>query len=537
MKPWIEEPQSIEQFARNLDSKLSLPEASEHELEVHAAHVARITDLLGLVSNLPKDKRPPVKEWDELLGPLFFQLFVKGDDIDRYILADIWRKILLEEGEIDGFLRASTAVAASARNFYRLEEALEVCRQGREAAKGRPSAAFASLINIEGIIHDYRGDHEASERSFREASLMVDGLPEEDFPKWTRVSRAHFRNRLRLNTMETYLRRGYSTNGEERAKYAGFARAYISKLEHEPLSDEHRSFLLVNTAVLAIVEGRFQFASSLLLPLTTKSLEDTSANLPYLAAHARLLSIIATLEGHWDAAFQWIRKALREGILHCQVGEEQDVLEQAFNLLGSLKGNRESASHGVLVEDMVQLLEDKDWYTGQSHSRAVSSLSVQLGEVLNATTGHHLDLKTLEVAGLLHDIGKLRTPWSLLNKIAPLGPKEWDILKEHPLHGAQILQRIGMEDIAPIVKGHHEYMDGTGYPDGQPPDLMSAIVGTSDVLEAATTSTRRYKMPKNRLTVLKELKAESDKRYHPDVVDALKKLFEREGAIVWDPHS
>ncbi len=159
MKSWIEERQAIEQFARNLDSKLSLPEASEYELEVHAAQVTRITDILGLVSNLPKDKRPPVKEWDELLGPLFFQLFVKGDDIDRYILADIWRKVLLEEGEIDGFLRACTAVAASTRNFYRLEEALEVCRQGREAAKGRSSAAFANLINIEGIIHDYRGDH------------------------------------------------------------------------------------------------------------------------------------------------------------------------------------------------------------------------------------------------------------------------------------------------------------------------------------------------------------------------------------------
>ncbi len=366
---------------------------------------------------------------------------------------------------------------------------------------------------------------------------MVDGLPEKDFPKWTRVSRADFRNRLRLNTMETYLRRGYSTAGEERAKYAGFVRAYISELEHEPLSNEHRSFLLVNTAVLAIVEGRLQFASSLLLPFTTRSWEDTTANLPYLAVHARLLSIIATLDGHSDVAFQWIRKALRVGIRYCRVGEEQDVLEQAFNLLGSLKGNRESTSHGVLVEDMVQLLEDKDWYTGQSHSRGVSKLSVQLGEVLNATTGHHLDLKTLEVAGLLHDIGKLRTPWSLLNKIAPLGPKEWDILKDHPLHGAQILQRIGMEDIAPIVKGHHEYMDGSGYPDGQPPDLMAAIVGTSDALEAATTSTRRYKMPKNRFTVLKELTANSDGRYHPDVVDALKKSLEQEGAMVRDPHS
>jgi putative nucleotidyltransferase with HDIG domain len=537
VKAWVEERQAIEQFARNLDSKLSFPEASEHELEVYAVHVAQITDLLGLVSNSPKDKRPPVKEWDELLGPLFFQLFVKGGDIDRYILADIWRKVLLEEGAIDGFLRACTAVASSAGNFYRLEEALEACRQGREAAKGRPSAAFANLLNMEGIVHVYREDYEASERSFREASLMVDGLPEEDFPKWTRVSRADFRNRLRLNTMAAYLRRASSTAGEERAKYASLGRAYFSMLEHEPLGDGHRSFLLVNTATLAIVEGRLKFARSILLPLTTKGLENTPANLPYLAVHARLLSVIETLEGDRDAAFQWIRKALREGIRYCRVGEEQDVLEQAFKLLGGLKGNWENASHRVLVKDLIQLLEDKDWYTGRSHSRGVGRLSVRLGEVLNDTAGHHLDLKTLEVAGLLHDIGKLRTPWSLLNKIAPLGPKEWDILKVHPLHGAEILQKIGMEDITPIVRGHHEHMDGTGYPDGQPPDLMAAIVGASDAFEAATTSTRRYKKPKKRLMILEELSAGSGGRYHPEVVGALKKLLEREGATVRGAHS
>lgn len=82
-----------------------------------------------------------------------------------------------------------------------------------------------------------------------------------------------------------------------------------------------------------------------------------------------------------------------------------------------------------------------------------------------------------------------------------------------------------MEDIALIVKGHRENMDGTGYPDGKSPDLMTAIVGTSDALEAATTSTRRYKRPKNRITAIKELSANSDGLYHPEVVDALKKLL------------
>ena len=530
MKAWTEGRRAIEQFARSLDSKRSFPEASEYELEHHAVQVARITDLLRLASDSPKDKRPPIKEWDEILGPILFQLFAKGDDIDRYILADLWRRVLIEGGEIDGYLRACTAVAGAARNFYRFEEALQACKEGHEAAKDLPSAALANLINMEGIVQVYRGDYEAADRCFHEASAMVEGLPDEDFPKWTRVSKADFTNRLLLNAMETYLRWGDSTGGKERAKYAAMARAYLGKLEQEPLSVAHRNFLLVNTAVLAIVEGRLAFAKSLLSPLTTRGPGDATANLPFLAVHARLLSVIAMLEGHWDAAYQWIRRALREGIRHTRIGEEQDVLEQALNVLGGLKGNRESASHGVLVEDMICLLEDKDWYTGRSHSRGVCNLSVRLGEILNTTAGHNLDLKILETAGLLHDIGKLKTPWSLLNKLAPLGPKEWEILKEHTLNGAEILERIGMGEIAPIVQGHHEYMDGTGYPDGRPPDLMAAIVGISDVVEAATTSTRRYKMPKTRVALFEELSASAGTRYHPEVVGALKKLLDRDEA-------
>jgi putative nucleotidyltransferase with HDIG domain len=502
----------------------ALPNASEYELEVHAGHVARVTELLTQVAATPKDARPPVQEWDTLLGPLFYLLLSKGDDIDRYVLAEIWSKVLLEAGVLDGYLRATTSVAASARDFYRMEEALEACRQGREAAGDRASASFANLINVEGILLVYRGDFEGAERAFLEAEAMAEGLHEEDFPPWTRVSKADYRNRVRLNLMEAYLRRGLAATGEERARYACLARRYLSTLEQESLNESHRNFLLVNAALLALVEGREGFARTLLLPLAGRGPGDTPENRPYLAVHARLLSVIATQEGQWEAAYHWIRKALREVIRYRRIGEEQDVLDQALNVLGGLEGRWKSESHRALVDDLVQLLEDKDWYTGRSHSRGVSSLSLRLGEVLNATSGHRLDLERLEAAGLLHDIGKLRTPWSLLNKLAPLGPREWDILRDHPRHGAEILGRIGMEDMAPIVKGHHEHLDGTGYPDGKPPDLLAAVVGAADAFEAATTPTRRYKIPKNPRVLLQEFSEDSGRRYHPEVVEAIRKI-------------
>jgi HD-GYP domain-containing protein (c-di-GMP phosphodiesterase class II) len=377
---------------------------------------------------------------------------------------------------------------------------------------------------VEGILLVYRGDHEGSERAFLEAAAMAEGLPEEDFPPWTRVSKADYGNRVRRSLMEAYLRRGLATSGEERARYALLARGYLSTLEQKSLNDSHRNFLLVNAAQLAIVEGREDFARSLLLPLARRGPGDSAESRPFLAVHDRLLSVIATQEGQWEAAYHWIRKALREVIRSRRIGEEQDVLDQALHVLGGLGGRWRSESHRALVDDLVQLLKDKDWYTGRSHSRGVRSLSLRLGEVLNATSGRRLDLEKLEVAGLLHDIGKLRTPWSLLNKLAPLGPREWDILKDHPLHSAQILERIGMEDLAPTVKGHHEHLDGTGYPDGRPPDLLAAVVGAADAFEAATTPTRRYKIPKDPRVLLQEFSEGAGRRYHPDVVEALRKI-------------
>jgi len=151
-------------------------------------------------------------------------------------------------------------------------------------------------------------------------------------------------------------------------------------------------------------------------------------------------------------------------------------------------------------------------------------MSVRLGEYLNQMEGRNLNLGTLEAAGLLHDIGKLKTPWSLLNKIAPLGPREWSILKDHTIYGEEILRRIGMEDIAPIVRSHHEQVDGNGYPDGRPPEFPAAIVRVSDAFEAATTPNRRYKTPKDLSILFEELAADSGKAYHPAVVNALRKI-------------
>lgn len=529
MKGLDKEHRAIERFAKDLETRPPLPEASDYELEIHSIQAGRLMDAFNLVRELPRGSRGFMADWDELLGPLFHRLFLMGADIDRYTLAEAWRPMLLEEGILDGYLRATTEVAASLMNFYHTQEALEVCRLGREASADNPSAALANLINTEGVVLSNLGQYDLSESCYSEAMHLAESIPDEGFVTWTRVPKKDFLNRVALNILDSYLRRGYLSGGKERARYARTARSLLARFKRSRLAEAHRRMLLVDEAEICVVEGRLMEAKSLLTPLLTGTSRKNPQALQFTAVHARLLSYIAMLRGDWDAAYGWIRKALKEGIRYCYGGEEQLIMRQVEAVLKGLVGEKETESHNILVQDLVKLLEDKDWYTGRSHSRGVSTLATKLGEVLNASDGARMDLKVLETAGLLHDVGKLRTPWSLLNKPTPITPKERALLEEHSLHGGDILRKIGMAYLAPIVEGHHENMDGSGYPFGRPPELMSATIGVSDVFEAATTPTRRYKTPKTKDTALAELSAMSGTRYNPEVVKALSRIVNSQG--------
>ena len=111
--------------------------------------------------------------------------------------------------------------------------------------------------------------------------------------------------------------------------------------------------------------------------------------------------------------------------------------------------------------DSIQLLrytvEAKDTYT-RGHSDRVSEYSVLIGKYLNMSND---DLKTLQIGGLFHDIGKLGVPDAILQKEGKLTDEEYIKIKSHPLIGAQIISRSTVfKDIVPIIKHHHERYDG-----------------------------------------------------------------------------
>jgi len=140
------------------------------------------------------------------------------------------------------------------------------------------------------------------------------------------------------------------------------------------------------------------------------------------------------------------------------------------------------------LEALVNALEAKDPYM-RGHSARVADLS--------ATIAHQLGLgdeevEHVRVAGRLHDIGKIGTRESVLNKQGALTPDEFEHVKQHVIIGSQILAPLShLGDMMPAVRHHHERWDGTGYPDGlrgEEIPLAARIIGAAEVFDALSTS-------------------------------------------------
>jgi putative nucleotidyltransferase with HDIG domain len=135
-------------------------------------------------------------------------------------------------------------------------------------------------------------------------------------------------------------------------------------------------------------------------------------------------------------------------------------------------------------------------------------------------------IEAIRIAGVLHDIGKIRTPVSLLNRPGKLLKAEWELIKTHPVVGYKILKQIPFPwPIAEIVYQHHERIDGSGYPRGLKDDgirLEAKILAVADVIEAIT-SHRPYRAALPMESAFNEVKNYRGKLFDKDVVDAFLK--------------
>jgi HD-GYP domain-containing protein (c-di-GMP phosphodiesterase class II) len=209
---------------------------------------------------------------------------------------------------------------------------------------------------------------------------------------------------------------------------------------------------------------------------------------------------------------------------------------QSRPLAGDLQAGElvaaEEAFLGPRIRALMERLAEKDAYT-EGHTRRVAQLAVRVGEERGLSPGR---LRSLAIGGLLHDIGKLSVPDEILQKPGPLDPDEYEVVCTHASRGAQLVVELGgfRDEVRKMVLGHHERLDGTGYPHGRHGpeiDLETRILACCDVYDALR-STRVYRDAWSEEQALDLLRTEAGHSLDADCVAALERVLQSESRAV-----
>ena len=181
----------------------------------------------------------------------------------------------------------------------------------------------------------------------------------------------------------------------------------------------------------------------------------------------------------------------------------------------------------AVVREWGESSESSDSYT-PGHCERGASYAVAVAGALGVDEGART---TIRLGAYLHDVGKVRVPLEILNKPGKLTDEEFAVMKAHTLYGIELLAGIEFPwDIKPIIRSHHERMDGSGYPDrlsGDAIPLHAQIIGIADVYDALTT-TRSYRGAMTHETALAEIQR-CERHWRPDVFAAFLATVGRKG--------
>ncbi len=243
---------------------------------------------------------------------------------------------------------------------------------------------------------------------------------------------------------------------------------------------------------------------------------------------------ILLLTGHKDLAppLETIRKLSIQG--YCEKSDKFDqlllLIESAIKSIeqmriinqinSELTKSQEELEKAYLetIQTLRYTVEAKDTYT-RGHSDRVSAYSVLIGKHMGLS---EKTLKTLEIGGLFHDIGKIGVPDHILLKEGKLTDDEYSEIKNHPSIGKHILSNAStFQEIIPIVYHHHEKYDGKGYPGklaGEDIPLLARIATVADTFDAMTSS-RSYREPLSLSYVRDEIVKVSGTQFDPKIAE------------------
>jgi putative nucleotidyltransferase with HDIG domain len=417
-----------------------------------------------------------------------------------------------------GFAFESGAIDEARARYL---EALDLSG-GAPAVRGRIEQNLGILANIqgnhEGALTHYRRSLEAFERSGDEKGRAIAyhnlGMVSADRAQWedaegyfhrshelaTQVGDVHLTGLCLLNHSEVHVAR---QRYDEARSNAERALRIFDKLDARlDKADAYKVLGVVyrETGRHSLAESRLQTAIDLAVR-TGSVLSEAEASRelarPYQSMGRnqealRLLGVAHRLFTHLDARLDLV-----------------DVTSKVHRL---------EQTYFAVVREWGQSIESSDSYTF-GHCERVAQYAVGVGNAMGLGEG---DITTLRMGAYLHDLGKVRVPHEILNKPGPLNPEEFEIIKQHPIWGLELLSTVEFPwDIKPIIRWHHERCDGNGYPDrlsGERIPLGAQIICIVDVYDALTT-TRSYRGALSQAEAVERM-VQSRHWWRPDVYDA-----------------
>lgn len=254
--------------------------------------------------------------------------------------------------------------------------------------------------------------------------------------------------------------------------------------------------------------------------------------------YSSLLSPLAEKGARFFYLFPFHRKDLLAGILTIGYHETPPLTDEDLTRTRKIADEVAAALDNMkLIEELNQLTEGtirtlantvdakSPWTAG--HSVRVTQLALAISEGLGLS---ERERETLYLGSMLHDLGKIGVPETILDKNGPLSDEEYFLIQKHAGDGARILEPIrAYEKIIPIVAQHHEQFNGSGYPNGLAGNEISLgarILSVADVYDALI-SDRPYRRGWEKARVLKFLQEKAGSQFDPEIVDALLKIADK----------
>jgi putative nucleotidyltransferase with HDIG domain len=188
------------------------------------------------------------------------------------------------------------------------------------------------------------------------------------------------------------------------------------------------------------------------------------------------------------------------------------------------------------IQDFCQQIYYCDPYTSM-HAEHVADLMAGLASQMNMSSD---EISLSYIVGLIHDVGKIKTPSDILTKSSRLTDEEFGIMKQHAEHGANMLAVIeGAEAIIPIMRHHHEKYDGKGYPEGLSGEnipFLSRMLAICDAFDAMTTN-RCYRQPIPLEDCIAEIKRCSGTHFDPKICKIFIEFIEERFGFVLEAAS